>query len=87
MAVSQSQLLLVDDDPLIIQIMSRLLSDFPNQGFAISGEAALAIANELTPDLISLDANFPGMTGVRRVRTAQIQSQSGARAGGLCTEP
>ena len=67
--------------------MTQLLSDFPYQRFAISGEAALAIANELTRDLIMLDANFPGMTGVRRVRTAQIQSQSGARAGGLCTEP
>ncbi len=63
MPISQSQLLLVDDDPLIIQVMSHMLGDYPNQRFAMSGEAALALAEELAPDLILLDANLPGMTG------------------------
>ncbi|WP_083637444.1 response regulator [Caballeronia sordidicola] len=63
MSLHQSKLLLVDDDPLMIQIMSQMLSDFTNQRFAMSGEAALALAREATPDLILLDANLPGMTG------------------------
>ncbi len=63
MSIHRSKLLLVDDDALLIQIMSQMLSDFPNQRFAMSGEAALALAYEAPPDLILLDANLPGMTG------------------------
>jgi two-component system cell cycle response regulator len=56
-------LLLVDDDPSAIQVMSRMLVQFPNQRFATSGSAALRLAGEATPDLILLDAEMPGMTG------------------------
>jgi two-component system, cell cycle response regulator len=56
-------LLLVDDDPATILILNKLLDDLPNQRFAASGEAALLLAKEATPDLILLDANLPGMTG------------------------
>ena len=48
-------LLLVDDDPSQIQVMGRMLSDYPDQRFATTGEAALRIARETTPDLILLD--------------------------------
>src|ERR1700676_5074413 len=58
-----ARLLLVDDDPSAIQIMGRMLSQYPNQRFATSGEVALQLARELTPDLILLDAEMPGMTG------------------------
>ena len=57
------RLLLVDDDPSAIQVMSRMLAEYPDQRFATSGEVALRLAREATPDLIILDVDMPGMTG------------------------
>ena len=59
----QPRLLLVDDDPAMIRIIGEMLAEFPDQRFATTGEAALALARESTPDLILLDANLPNMTG------------------------
>ncbi|WP_321798934.1 response regulator [Caballeronia sp. J97] len=59
----QPRLLLVDDDPAMIRIIGDMLAEFPNQRFATTGEAALALAHDATPDLILLDANLPNMTG------------------------
>ena len=59
----QPRLLLVDDDPAMIRIIGDMLAEFPNQRFATTGEAALALARDSTPDLILLDANLPNMTG------------------------
>jgi len=64
MAPLEVQLLLVDDDPSAIQVMNRMLSQYPNQRFATSGEAALQLAREATPDLIVLDVDLPGMSGL-----------------------
>ena len=63
MPMREVLLLLVDDDPSAIQVMSRMLVQYPNQRFATSGEVALRLARETTPDLILLDADMPGMTG------------------------
>jgi PAS domain S-box-containing protein len=60
---NDARLLLVDDDAFAIQVMGRMLSQYPNQRYATSGEVALRLARELTPDLILLDAEMPGMTG------------------------
>ena len=60
---NDARLLLVDDDPFAIHIMGRMLSQYPSQRFATSGEVALRLARELTPDLILLDVEMPGMTG------------------------
>jgi two-component system cell cycle response regulator len=59
----QPRLLLVDDDPGMIRIIGEMLAEFPDQRFATTGESALALARESTPDLILLDANLPDMTG------------------------
>lgn len=63
MSPREIQLLLVDDDPSAIQLMSRMLAQYPNQRFATSGEIALRLAAEAAPDLILLDVDMPGMTG------------------------
>ena len=60
---NDARLLLVDDDAFAIQVMGRMLSQYPHQRYATSGEVALRLARELTPDLILLDAEMPGMTG------------------------
>lgn len=62
-SVRAPRLLFVEDDPAMIRILGEMLAEFPDQRFATSGEAALALAQESIPDLILLDANLPNMTG------------------------
>lgn len=57
------RLLLVDDDPMNIRIMSEMLSAYSDKRFATTGESAILLAMELKPDLILLDADMPDMTG------------------------
>lgn len=64
MRLRDARLLFVDDDPSAIHAMRKLLADCPNQRFATSGVEALRIAQADRPDLIVLDANMPGMTGL-----------------------
>jgi len=59
----ESNILLVDDEPGMVQLMARILSGFGQLRFATSGASALLRARELTPDLILLDAEMPGMSG------------------------
>lgn len=58
-----SKILLVDDDPGMIQVMARILSGLGQLCFAMNGAAALQQAREMVPDLILLDAEMPGMNG------------------------
>ena len=61
--MNNSNILLVDDDPLMIHRMSRILSDVAELRFATDGESALRLARDEPPDLILLDAEMPGMSG------------------------
>ena len=63
MPSQNARLLLVDDDPSAVQLLSKMLADYPDQRFATSGAVALRLAREATPDLILLDVGMPGMTG------------------------
>jgi diguanylate cyclase (GGDEF)-like protein len=60
---SRSNILLVDDNPAMIQVMGKILSGLGQLCFATSGEAALRQAQKSPPDLILLDAEMPGMSG------------------------
>lgn len=62
-------ILLVDDDPGTIQLMARMISDLGNLRFATSGQDALRLAHESTPDLMLLDTEMPGMSGFDVCRT------------------
>ncbi len=64
MPFREAKLLLVDDDATAIRVMSRMLAEFADQRFATSGADALHLARELTPDLILLDADMPGVSGL-----------------------
>jgi len=61
----EASLLLVDDDPSIIQVLSRILSDYSTLRFATSGADALQLSREATPDLILLDAQMGDMSGLQ----------------------
>jgi diguanylate cyclase (GGDEF)-like protein len=61
----EASLLLVDDDPAIIQVLSRILSDYSTVRFATSGADALQLSREAPPDLILLDAQMDDMSGLQ----------------------
>jgi diguanylate cyclase (GGDEF)-like protein len=58
-------ILLVDDDPGVIQLLGRILATVGDLRFATNGEDALRLAEESPPDLILLDAEMQGMSGYR----------------------
>lgn len=68
-----NRILLADDHPMIRTALEVLLrnTEFEIVGTAGSGEAALAEADRLKPDLLLLDLQMPGGTGMdvlRRLR-------------------
>lgn len=56
-------ILLVDDDPTVIHILSHMLSDFAPLRFAPSGRVALKLARQSVPDLVLLDVEMPEISG------------------------
>jgi diguanylate cyclase (GGDEF)-like protein len=61
----EDQIVVVDDDPGTIHLMGRILQGVSTLRFATSGEKALQLVRDLTPDLILLDAELPGMSGFK----------------------
>jgi diguanylate cyclase (GGDEF)-like protein len=62
-AKEKFSILLVDDDPTVIRILSRILSDYTPLRFATSGQVALKLARETVPDLVMLDVEIPDFSG------------------------
>ena len=61
---AQKSILIVDDTPINLGVISGALKDSFNTKVATNGEKALAIASaEEKPDLILLDVMMPGMDG------------------------
>lgn len=63
--MSNSKLLLVDDEPLNLKLYDKMLKDFDFQIItAANGQECLAKVHEHFPDLILLDWNMPVMDGI-----------------------
>ncbi len=60
-----AKLLLIDDDPGAIQILNRALSAYSELRFATDGVQAVMLAQQQRPDVILLDADMPGMSGLQ----------------------
>jgi two-component system response regulator AlgR len=61
------RVMVVDDEPLAVERLQLLLARCANVtmvGTANEGEAALRIAEAVTPDLVLLDIAMPGMDGI-----------------------
>jgi two-component system KDP operon response regulator KdpE len=67
--MSTANILVVDDEPQIRRVLRTTLTF---RGYTISeatsGEEALELVRKLKPDLVLLDVNLPGMSGVEACR-------------------
>jgi CheY-like chemotaxis protein len=77
----KTRILIVDDNSSFRKGMRALLDIQPDMevvGEAPSGHAAMELVVEICPDLVLLDAQMPGMTGVavtRRIKRLQPQTK------------
>ena len=55
--------LVVDDDPVIVQTLGQCMGTVARVRFAMRGDAALKQMKEARPDLVLLDARMPGLSG------------------------
>lgn len=66
--MSLPKILVVDDDTAAIQLMHSLLAGEAEVSFARSGENALQVVETVSPDLILMDVEMPGMGGIEACR-------------------
>ena len=84
--------LVVDDHELVRTGICRMLEDHPDVeviGQAESGEEAIALVRQKSPQVVLLDVNMPGIGGVETTRRLlQIASEIKVIAvSGLAEEP
>jgi two-component system KDP operon response regulator KdpE len=75
--MSSATILVVDDEPQIRRVLRSTLSF---RGYTISevatGEEAVEVVTKLKPDLILLDVNLPGMSGIETCREIRRSSDA-----------
>jgi DNA-binding NarL/FixJ family response regulator len=73
-ATEPIRILIADDHPIFRYGMRTLLTampDFTVVGEAVTGEEAIQLTDTLTPDLVLMDINMPGINGIEA--TARIR--------------
>ena len=66
-----TRILLVDDESLVRQVLTRILADYPDVevvGQAASGEEAISRVETLRPHLVIMDIRMPKMDGIAAAR-------------------
>jgi DNA-binding NarL/FixJ family response regulator len=67
--------LLVDDNPVFLRITTRFLQqhdDIVVVGAASGGQEALALTQDLQPDIVVIDLAMPGLSGLATIPLLQI---------------
>src|SRR5687768_3947334 len=75
--MNRPELLLVDDDPIAIEVLSHMLGGFARLRFARTGQEALRLVRERSPDLMLLDVDLPGLSGIEVLQHLQADSAQG----------
>lgn len=68
MATNRKRILIVDDDPAILSLLTALLHKEYELAVAATGEEALDLFAQFRPDLVMLDILLPGMNGIEVCR-------------------
>lgn len=84
-AQARPRLLLVDDEPVNLQLLKRVLEADYRLVFARSGEEALARVRAGAPDLILLDVMMPGMSGHEVIRALKADPATAGIPVPFCT--
>lgn len=68
-----SKVLVVDDDTLMRELLKAILKaeGFHVVGEARDGQAAISLLGRLNPDVVCLDVNMPGMSGLEVLKAIQ----------------
>jgi response regulator RpfG family c-di-GMP phosphodiesterase len=82
-SASQLAVLLVDDEPSVVELLKRALSDLYTVYTASSGEEALAVLANHTIAVIITDQRMPGLLGVQLLE--QARQISPATLGIVCS--
>ncbi|NJN21527.1 MAG: response regulator [Leptolyngbya sp. RL_3_1] len=78
-AMPQQSVLIVDDNPVNLQVLSALLKQMDLKVFvAINGETTLQRAQRIAPDLILLDVMMPDLDGFEVCRRLKAAPQTAA---------
>jgi DNA-binding NarL/FixJ family response regulator len=72
------RILIVDDSSIVRHSIAAILTAEPGLeicGEAANGREALERSSELAPELVLLDMNMPGITGLETARRIRVQNQ------------
>lgn len=70
------RVMIVDDSPMMRKILSSILTTgnrIKVVGMAGNGKDAIALINDLSPDLVTLDVNMPVMDGISTIKHIMIR--------------
>jgi len=76
MANTKTRILIVDDEPANIKILSNLLARDHALSVATNGKQALEVARVQSPDLILLDMVMPEMDGIEVCQALKAQEET-----------
>jgi len=65
------RIVIVDDSAVVRKILREVLASDPEMeivGIAADGESALTRIEQTTPDVVTLDVELPGMSGLETLR-------------------
>jgi two-component system nitrate/nitrite response regulator NarL len=79
MTTGPLRLLIVDDEPLFVEMLEALLEadeGIEVVGKAANGQEALRLAAQLVPDVIVMDVSMPVMNGIEATRAIRDRNPS-----------